>query len=98
MKKAGGAIDIYSEPGLGTSVSVLLPATCEDAMPSAGAAPRGESQDGHGETILLVEDEESLRELTRRILTRHGYQAVSYTHLDVYKRQMHRCRFHLISA
>jgi two-component system, cell cycle sensor histidine kinase and response regulator CckA len=74
VKKAGGGIDIYSEPGLGTSVSVLLPATSEDALPSAGAAPRGESQDGHGETILLVEDEESLRELTRRILTRHGYQ------------------------
>ena len=74
VKKAGGNIDIYSEPGLGTSVSVLLPATDEDAMPSAGAAPRGDSQHGHGETILLVEDEESLRELTRRILTRHGYQ------------------------
>jgi len=74
VKKAGGSIDIYSEPGLGTSVSVLLPATREDVMPSAGAAPRGDSQHGHGETILLVEDEESLRELTRRILTRHGYQ------------------------
>ena len=29
---------------------------------------------GHGETILLVEDEPSLRELTSRILTRHGYE------------------------
>ncbi len=74
VKQAGGTIDIYSEPGLGTSVSVLLPATDEDAAPLPRTALPGDSQRGHGETILLVEDEESLRELTRRILTRHGYQ------------------------
>jgi CheY-like chemotaxis protein len=73
----GGSIEIYSEPGLGTTVSVLLPATEEaagpDAIPAAPAVA-GNDQRGHGETILLVEDEESLRELTGRILTRSGYQ------------------------
>ena len=72
VQQAGGTIDIYSEPGLGTSVSVLLPATDEDAAPFPRTAAPGDSQRGHGETILLVEDEESLRELTGRILTRHG--------------------------
>jgi hypothetical protein len=70
----GGDIEIYSEVGLGTTVSVLLPVTDEDAAPAAAPAPGGEGQPGHGETILVVEDEDSLRDLTSRILTRGGYQ------------------------
>jgi signal transduction histidine kinase/CheY-like chemotaxis protein len=69
---AGGYAQIYSEPGLGTTVTGLLPATSkEPARPQArsAAAPRG-----RGETILLVEDETSLQELASRILTRNGYQ------------------------
>jgi CheY-like chemotaxis protein len=38
------------------------------------AAGHSASLEGHGETVLLVEDETSLRDLTSRILTRHGYQ------------------------
>jgi hypothetical protein len=72
---AGGTIDVYSEPGLGTAISVLLPATTESAPAPAGAG-EGEaaSPEGRGERVLLVEDESSLRELTGRILSRHGYQ------------------------
>jgi PAS domain S-box-containing protein len=69
---AGGYAQIYSEPGLGTTVTGLLPVTGEGAARPAGppaAAPRG-----RGETILLVEDETSLRKLAARILTRNGYQ------------------------
>jgi hypothetical protein len=69
---AGGYAQVYSEPGLGTTVTGLLPATGEAAARSAGppaAAPRG-----RGETILLLEDETSLQELASRILTRNGYQ------------------------
>jgi CheY-like chemotaxis protein len=69
---AGGYAQIYSEPGLGTTITGLLPATSEEAGRTAGpqaAAPRGRS-----ETILLVEDEASLQELAARILTRNGYQ------------------------
>jgi PAS domain S-box-containing protein len=72
---AGGSIDIYSEVGLGTTVSVLLPATDERAGPDAASAPPADDDvRGHGETILLVEDEPSLRELAGRILARNGYQ------------------------
>jgi signal transduction histidine kinase/CheY-like chemotaxis protein len=68
---AGGYAQIYSEPGLGTTVTGLLPATGEKTARSAGSAatpPRG-----RGETILLVEDETSLQELAARILTCNGY-------------------------
>jgi signal transduction histidine kinase/ActR/RegA family two-component response regulator len=69
---AGGYPQIYSEPGLGTTISGLLPATSEEAATSA--APATAAPSGRGETILLVEDETSLQELARRILTRNGYQ------------------------
>ena len=59
---AGGHAQIYSEPGLGTTITGLLPATSEDAARSA--APPAAAPRGRGETILLVEDETSLQELT----------------------------------
>jgi CheY-like chemotaxis protein len=79
-------VQIYSEPGLGTTVSVWLPVTSEhatDAGPQGTPAPAS----GRGETVLLAEDEESLRELARRILIRHGYQVcVATTAPDAIKR------------
>ena len=86
---AGGSIDIYSQAGLGTTVSMLLPATAERAGPDAvpplpappvpapvpaPVPPAGDEVGGHGKTILLVQDEPILRELTSRILSRNGYQ------------------------
>jgi signal transduction histidine kinase/PAS domain-containing protein len=68
---AGGYAQIYSEPGLGTTVTGLLPATSEEAA-RPGAPPAAPPR-GRGETILLVEDETSLREVAGRILTRNGY-------------------------
>jgi signal transduction histidine kinase len=69
---AGGYAQIYSEPGLGTTVTGLLPATSEEAASSQ--APPAAPPRGRGETILLVEDEASLQELASRLLTRNGYQ------------------------
>ncbi len=79
---AGGSIDIYSQAGLGTTVSMLLPATAERASPDAPpppvrlppVPPAGDEVGGPGKTILLVQDEPILRELTSRILARNGYQ------------------------
>jgi signal transduction histidine kinase/CheY-like chemotaxis protein len=68
---AGGHAQIYSEPGLGTTVTGLLPATSEKA--SGSGAPPTAAPRGRGETILLVEDEPSLKDLATRILTRNGY-------------------------
>ena len=74
IQQAGGQTRIYSEPGIGTTFTVLLPATERQRVPVERSAvlpaPRGE------ETILLVEDEQALREVTRRILAGAGYQVI----------------------
>jgi hypothetical protein len=76
ITRAGGAIHLYSEAGLGTTVSALLPATDEQAGTAAVTPPSraGAEARGRGEMILLAEDEKSLWELTRRILVRNGYR------------------------
>lgn len=73
VTRTGGNLHIYSESGLGTTVSVLMPAT-DERVEQADAPNHATPAPGRGETILLAEDEESLRELIRRILARNGYQ------------------------
>jgi len=71
ITQAGGHPQLYSEPGMGTTFSALLPAT--DQTPAAAEDSHAAPAPAHGETVLLVEDEESLRDMVARILTRHGY-------------------------
>jgi PAS domain S-box-containing protein len=79
---AGGDVHLYSEAGIGTTVTVILPAvdTPADAGP-APAVPAGEPATGTAphETILMVEDEDDLRQITARILTRAGYHVLAAT-------------------
>ena len=71
VAQVGGEIQLYSEPGIGTTCRVLLPTT--DRTPTIGRSPT-EPRDLHGtETVLVVEDEDALREVARRILSRNGY-------------------------
>jgi two-component system cell cycle sensor histidine kinase/response regulator CckA len=72
---AGGHARIYSEPGHGTTFVALLPVT--EAAIDDSALTAEDDPDGAGETILLVEDNDSLRALTERILDRHGYVVLS---------------------
>ena len=74
VAQAGGNVEIYSELGLGTTVTVLLPVT--DQCPDAADRGAGEAELGHGELVLVVEDEPALREVTRRILARSGYEVM----------------------
>jgi len=71
ISQAGGYAQIYSEPGLGTTFTALLPAT-EDTRPKLQPSTERPSERG-GETILVVEDEDAMREVTRRILSRNGH-------------------------
>lgn len=66
-----GRLDLASEPGRGTTVTVELPSTSE--KPAAPVAIGCEPIRPNEETILLVEDEEAVRLLVRRILVRAGY-------------------------
>ena len=71
ITQAGGDIQIYSEVGVGTTCRVLLPATERQLAPTERG--EGEGTLAGTESILVVEDEEALREVTRRILCRNGY-------------------------
>ncbi|MGO9310419.1 MAG: PAS domain-containing protein [Spirochaetia bacterium] len=75
VKQSDGAITCYSEPGRGTTFTLYFPRT-EEARDTA-AAGIGEASELQGtETILLVEDEEMVRNLTRRVLEKSGYTVV----------------------
>jgi len=75
VKQSGGNIWVYSEPGKGTTFKIYFPsvdATADSAsVPERIAAPPMGS-----ETILLVEDSDSLRELTKEFLQIAGYNVV----------------------
>jgi PAS domain S-box-containing protein len=81
VTQAGGDVAIYSEVGLGTTIRVSLPATCDEA--SDPRAPNPEvPMAARGQTVLLVEDEEIVREPTRRILLKHGYTVLTARNSD----------------
>jgi PAS domain S-box-containing protein len=74
VTQTGGTIEIQSAPGEGTTIEVLLPATEAAEPEQADAADAGtDAIRRTGETILVVEDEDAVRRLTCRILTRGGY-------------------------
>ena len=75
LKQADGHIRIYSEPGGGTTFSITLPATTQAAAPQTPEATYERTPSG--ETVLVVEDEAALREVTRRILARNGYHVIT---------------------
>jgi PAS domain S-box-containing protein len=70
VEQSGGHVLVDSEPGRGTTFAVYLPQV--EAAAAAAPQARPTLERGH-ETILLVEDEPSVRELVRRVLEEHGY-------------------------
>lgn len=79
VKQSDGSIEVYSEPGVGTSFKIYLPIV-EQAAPTGkswhglGPAPRGT------ETLLLVEDEDGVRALSRYTLQQCGYTLLEASH------------------
>ncbi|MGH7483909.1 MAG: response regulator [Longimicrobiales bacterium] len=76
VKQSGGHIYVYSEPARGATFKIYLPATAgkPSAVPSATTATKPV---GGTETILVVEDHETVRAIARRVLERMGYNVVT---------------------
>lgn len=72
VKQSGGYVWVYSEPGLGSTFKVYLPRV-DEAVQQSGRGEVVIPRERRSETILLVEDEESLRTLTRTFLEQGGY-------------------------
>jgi two-component system cell cycle sensor histidine kinase/response regulator CckA len=75
VQQSGANIGVQSEPGEGTTIRVYFPQVGPAATSATYATTDTRSRRGT-ETILLVEDEEPVRALTRTILERHGYNVL----------------------
>ncbi len=71
VKQSGGYVWVYSEPGVGSSFKVYLP--CVHAEPQPSRPPEANLSHQGSETVLVVEDEASLRTFTCTLLQKSGY-------------------------
>ena len=77
LQEHQGGLQLDSAPGRGTTLHIFLPAAPESALPqpddSAGRPRDAAAARGHGEHVLLIEDEEAVNRLVRTALTQNGY-------------------------
>ncbi len=76
VHQIGGEIRVESEAGRGTAFQIFLPPSAEEPAPAEPAAPVT-SKLGGSETVLVVEDEPEVREVTQRALRAGGYQVLA---------------------
>ena len=76
VKQNAGHIIVYSEPGKGTTFKIYLPSADHKIGLASRPEPETASPKREGTTILLVEDDEIMRSLTRQLLQEHGYSVV----------------------
>jgi PAS domain S-box-containing protein len=76
VAELGGAIDVATRPGEGTRFEIWLPVAGEAGRPVVEAV--GELPRGHGETVMIVDDERPLVALAKEMLAGLGYQPVGF--------------------
>ena len=76
VKQNDGSVWAYSEPGLGTTFKIYLPKTMGDVEPEEKEKTPIAELDG-SETVLIVEDDDSLRKLAQKTLQKHGYRVLA---------------------
>jgi CheY-like chemotaxis protein len=77
VKQSGGYIWVYSEPGRGTTFKVYLPRVAQPVAEDTARVPATGPAAGGSETVLLVEDEDSVRELVEELLRAAGYDVLT---------------------
>ncbi|AOH84422.1 histidine kinase [Sphingomonas panacis] len=80
-RQSGGQVRIHSRPGQGTSVKIYLP-IAEQAPVAEGLKAPPLVIDGHGQTVLLVEDDQSVRLLVRDVLEELRYHTIEASDAD----------------
>jgi PAS domain S-box-containing protein len=77
VKSHEGIVNVYSEPGKGTTFKIYLPAA--ELSPEKGNAPSEPAHlpRGNGETILVIDDEASILTITRQTLQAFGYKVLT---------------------
>ena len=73
VRQSGGYIWVYSEPGRGTTFKMYLPSAEDKIGAEADSEAEAVLPKRHGTAILLVEDDELMRSLTKQMLEEHGY-------------------------
>jgi CheY-like chemotaxis protein len=76
VKSHEGIVNVYSEPGKGTIFKVYLPAAGAPAQEEADSSEQRDLPRGKGETVLVVDDEASIRGITTQTLKAFGYRAL----------------------
>src|SRR5262249_45629472 len=76
VRSHGGFINLYSEVGRGTRFRVYLPANTAAALADHALAEEAQLPRGNEELILVVDDEESVRNVTQNMLERFGYRVL----------------------
>ncbi len=76
VQQCGGHIWVYSEVDRGTTFKIYLPSAEHKLAVEAKPEPESALRPAEGTTILLVEDDELMRSLTRQILVEQGYQVI----------------------
>lgn len=76
VKSHRGFINLYSEPGKGAVFKVYIPASATGEATEAVSGKTGGLPRGHGEVVLVVDDEAPIREVTKTMLERFGYKVL----------------------
>jgi PAS domain S-box-containing protein len=79
VRQSGGTVDIMSEPGRGTTLSLMLPRASWPAASSPVVSPPAEVDRGRALRILLVEDNGQVAELATELLREAGHEVVAAT-------------------